>query len=466
MLAFRFRVGALGIGMGLLAEQLGFGSLWITGTAVVVVVVGYLFHRYCAVIAGIGLITGVFWASVAVLDSRTVVLEPPPQETTLQGVVVSVRQAPRGSRQITLSVEGRQHSNPRAALVLSPNAVSVSDRIQVRCRWRGVDDQWQCFSRDITHLPSLKPSWSWVGAASLVHARIQGILAQALPEPEGSIATAMVFGYTDGLPPSIKDQFRLTGTSYLLVASGMQVVLTIFALEWGMLWLGVSRRRRTLLLLPMIVGLLVVIGLSPSSIRGAVMGYLPVLSLTMGRGRMGLHTLLVSALGMAVLSPTVLTQMNFQLSFLATAGILLLAPVFERSMAQTLPEQWAQEFATTLGATLATLPVVVVAFGIPNPSIVVANLLLVSIVSPMMMLTMILTLLGVFSPSLAAVPAVTLTVLVWIVEGVIRWSALLIAGYPRGSAVFGLLVMAFALLPLGIRLYGVYRSRIRIPAMA
>ncbi len=461
MPAYRLRVAAMGVGVGMLLVQVGVPRVLVVGACAGIIITALYSQRRTLLLVGLAIILGGLWANLRLTPMGNSV-NPPRTATVLEGIIQAVRQSARGSNHVTMRAENLSLGSPRIVSVATPSLVSVGDRIRVRCRWTVVDDQWSCFSRDIVRGPGGTVR-SWSALAAAIHQQIQASLEWVLPEPERSIAAAMVFGYSDGLPPSIKNQFRTTGTSHLMVASGMQVVLTIQALEWILLLIGFSRRARIVLLLPMIMVLLLVIGFTASSIRGAVMGYLPALSLTLGRGRMGVHTLLLAGVVMGLADPTILTQMNFQLSFLATAGILVLTPVIQERLNRAIPKQWASEFATTLGATLATVPVVSIAFGIVNPAIIIPNLMLVALVIWIMALTVLVSIVGIISSTLATPLGIVLTVLLWIVSGIVGWSAALITAHPSSSVVLGSGVVLLALSPILITAYEHIRWRVRPP---
>jgi competence protein ComEC len=50
------------------------------------------------------------------------------------------------------------------------------------------------------------------------HAR--SVLAQILPEPQASLLTGILLGDDSGIPKSVQDAFRTTGTSHIIAISG------------------------------------------------------------------------------------------------------------------------------------------------------------------------------------------------------------------------------------------------------
>jgi len=51
-------------------------------------------------------------------------------------------------------------------------------------------------------------------------ARAKNVIAQILPEPQASLLTRILLGDDSGLPKSVQDTFRTTGTSHVIAISG------------------------------------------------------------------------------------------------------------------------------------------------------------------------------------------------------------------------------------------------------
>ena len=197
-------------------------------------------------------------------------------------------------------------------------------------------------------------------------------LRDSLPEPQASLAQALLLGQRGSLPPDLREDFRDTGTSHLLAISGLHVGILL------MLSLGVSahllgRRRQYYLLVPLILiwAYALLSGLSPSVLRAAIMGSVFLVALALGRPRSVLPALALAAGVMAGVNPQILREVSFQLSFVAVAGIALLAPPLTdwvrrlpgaNAAGDTWPVallQWAAlAVIVSVAATVATLPLV------------------------------------------------------------------------------------------------------------
>jgi competence protein ComEC len=51
-------------------------------------------------------------------------------------------------------------------------------------------------------------------------ARAKNVIAQILPEPQASLLTGILLGDDSGIPKSVQDAFRATGTSHIIAISG------------------------------------------------------------------------------------------------------------------------------------------------------------------------------------------------------------------------------------------------------
>jgi competence protein ComEC len=59
-----------------------------------------------------------------------------------------------------------------------------------------------------------------------VHAK--NVIAQILPEPQASLLTGILLGDDAGVPQSLQEAFRITGTSHILAISGYNGTQTMF----------------------------------------------------------------------------------------------------------------------------------------------------------------------------------------------------------------------------------------------
>lgn len=237
-----------------------------------------------------------------------------------------------------------------------------------------------------------------------LRADLGSALANALPEPEASLAQGILLGRRTSLPPSLSEAFNDTGTSHLLAVSGYNVTLVAGLFIAALAWL-IGRRPAAWLAVVAIVGYAFLVGGQPSVQRAAVMGGLYVVATALGRQSGGLSALALAGAGMTAFDPQLAKDVSFQLSFASTVGLIVFAPALRARLETALlagagddalpgPLRAAVELvAVTLAAIAFTLPIVAVHFGRISLVALPANLLTVP-AFPLIMISSALTAVG------------------------------------------------------------------------
>ncbi|HLF28387.1 MAG TPA: ComEC/Rec2 family competence protein [Anaerolineae bacterium] len=219
-------------------------------------------------------------------------------------------------------------------------------------------------------------------------ARARATIAAILPEPQAALLTGILLGDDAGLPPSVKDDFRFTGTSHIIAISGYNFSILIAMMSVPAVRLF-GRRRAFPILLLAVFAYTVLVGASASVVRAAIMGALVLTATYLGRQTAALNSLFIAAFGMTLLEPFTLGDIGFQLSFAATLGLVLytrpLQALTERGLTRLLSafgsasrsasrdasyKTAAKKFAgvlsdaviVTLAAQITTLPVLIITF--------------------------------------------------------------------------------------------------------
>ena len=208
--------------------------------------------------------------------------------------------------------------------------------------------------------------------------RLSASLARALPEPQGSLAQAILLGLRGNIPDSLHKAFSRTGTAHLLAISGlhMSIILAMF-LSFGILVFG--RQRSLYIWLPLALMWLyaMLAGMHPPIIRAAIMGSLFLIAEYLGRQRSAIIALAFAAAVMVGIQPYLLWSVSFQLSFLAMTGLILFFPHFQawgrrrvaaifgdREALVTTGSMITDLFAASLSAIVVVWPLIAYNFGI------------------------------------------------------------------------------------------------------
>lgn len=144
-----------------------------------------------------------------------------------------------------------------------------------------------------------------------------------LPTRESAILSAMCFGQREHLSPSDEAAFRGSGLSHLLVVSGLHLSMVALAIRRFFRRSGMVACCLITFCAVWLFALLV--GLTPSVIRAAVMISLWLAGCLLFCRSDGLNALGLAAMLLLVCHPYTLFDVGFQLSFAATAGVLTLA---------------------------------------------------------------------------------------------------------------------------------------------
>ncbi|MDO8568152.1 MAG: ComEC/Rec2 family competence protein, partial [Dehalococcoidales bacterium] len=245
------------------------------------------------------------------------------------------------------------------------------------------------------------PAWVY-----LLRSRLAGTLAQALPEPQASLAQGILLGIRGNIPASVKADFYQTGTTHILAISGMNLgILTGILLG---LWMWLLGRRHYIyvwLTLGVIWSYTLLTGMQPPVVRAAIMASVFLAAELLGRQRSAMVALTLAAAIMVGVNPGVLREASFQLSFMAMAGLVWLYPPLQalgrRIVQSRLGESSlmsiiclvSDALAVTLAATIAVWPLVAYYFGIISLVGPLATLLVIPAL-PAIIITAALT--GVF----------------------------------------------------------------------
>ncbi len=277
--------------------------------------------------------------------------------------------------------------------------------------------------------------------------RLSQTLATILPEPQASLAQGIILGKRGNIPSELKDDFTHTGTVHLLAISGLHLSIVAGILLSLGIWLFGRRRYIYIWLALGTIWLYALLtGMHPPVIRGAVMASLFLTAELLGRQRSAITALAFAAAIMIGISPPILWDASFQLSFLAMTGLIFIFPTFQvigrKAVKATLGEDGASaraanaiadSFSISLAAIIAVWPVVAYYFGI------------ISFVGPLATFLALLALPGII---ITGALAGGLGLIVLPAAQIVAWLAWLFLSYML------LVIDVFAAIPLASREVG------------
>jgi competence protein ComEC len=243
------------------------------------------------------------------------------------------------------------------------------------------------------------------------------IISHSLPQPQSSILSAMVIGDQKGIAQSFKKDLQSTSTIHLLVVSGQNLsILAGFLMN--LVYVFGRRKTATLTLLAIIFYSLLT-GLGVPVIRAALMAGCGLMAQILGRDIKSWWILVFTGSVMLLINPNWLISISFQLSFLATLGVIVVAPVLSNYLGY-IPKIVRGDLAVTIAAYFLTLPIIVYNFHQLSVVGILTNILVLW-TAPLIMISGVVTILvGTVSQTLSIivgiVPTILITYFIYIVE--------------------------------------------------
>lgn len=241
-------------------------------------------------------------------------------------------------------------------------------------------------------------------------------ISDNLPQPQAGLLVGILIGVKASLPPEFKAALTNTSTVHIVVASGQNLTL----ISGFILALSPFLGRKKSVLLSIIVSLIYsfVTGLQIPIIRAAIMVSFAGVARLVNREAEDYFVLILTALLMLVFNPVWLYSVSFQLSFLATIGVVVVAPELIK-MAKCLPGVIRENLMVSLSAQVLTAPVIAANFHQFSLVGLLANTLVLWTVPFIMIFgasALALSFIAsVFGPVLMLVPAILLTYFVYII---------------------------------------------------
>lgn len=235
---------------------------------------------------------------------------------------------------------------------------------------------------------------------------VRNEIDELLPGLEAGFLKGLLLGDKQNLGEEFKNNLSKSGTSHLVALSGYNISIIATAILSAFLFLGINRRRAFWFSVLFIILFIIMVGASASVVRAAIMGILLLLGHNFGKIYHPRNALLFAALIMVILNPKIIRfDLGFQLSFLATFGLVYFSPWFEKIIKSDKESflGWRQNLATTLSAQLAVMPLLISQFN--NFSIIapLTNVLVLTFIPITMLLGFITILLGLIFNLLGSV---------------------------------------------------------------
>lgn len=249
---------------------------------------------------------------------------------------------------------------------------------------------------------------------------IAAFIRSGLPEPQASLLLGIILGIKSGFPPDFYEALRVTGTLHVVVVSGFNISVITNTLAKALIFIPL--RVRIFVTLAFLTAFVLLVGATPPVVRAALMGSIALIGTVFGRQNDALRALLITVIVMLILQPSWAGELSFQLSFLATLGLILAFPLLDR----LVPGRGflRSDFLTTISAQILVWPLLAYYFGTVSVLSLLVNALILWTIPIITYIGLVTATIGMVIngvSSLILIPArLFLDYFIWIVEAFSR----------------------------------------------
>jgi len=326
------------------------------------------------------------------------IIKEPEQKEFYQNLVVAVA----GN-----SFLGDEERNDKKVLVRTElfREFSYGDKIKLACQAELVENQTEDFDYKMylakdeiyyickkSKIEKAKQNEAGIYGFILENRfKLEAIVNRIIPQPEASLANGLLFG-GNRLSKEKQEIFSKTGMTHIVAVSGYNVTIIAQYLMMLGIFFGLWRQQAFYFAFLGIILFVAMIGFPSSAVRAGVMGLLILWAIKNGRLATADNAIVLAGAIMLLINPLLLRwDIGFQLSFLATIGLIKTAPFWERYLVGKNKLLGIDEIIfMTLSAQIFVLPIILYNFHSLSVISVLANVLVLPII-PLTMLFVALT---------------------------------------------------------------------------
>jgi len=183
---------------------------------------------------------------------------------------------------------------------------------------------------------------------------------------QADVLNAVIIGDRTALGTDIKQIFTDAGLMYVLVVSGLHLAYVSVIFLFLFKLTGLNLKKASLLSIPFVFMYAFVTGAQPPVMRAAIMFSCMLVSLALDREPLIYNSLALSALLILIFAPQQLFTASFQMSYLATIGIVAFYPkirVVFRGVRNPVLKLITETFAITVSVQIMMIPICMYYFG-------------------------------------------------------------------------------------------------------
>lgn len=223
---------------------------------------------------------------------------------------------------------------------------------------------------------------------------------QVLSREEAGIMLGMLLGKVDGMEPEQYQDFQKTGIIHIFSVGGLHVGFLLMLNGWIMSFLKRSTRVKlgTGIILLLLYGTM--IGWPMPVVRSVIMGVLGLIAYYAGRENSMLNALGISGVVILLAHPCSLFLISFQLTFIATWGLVYIYPRIRTIIKDKA--WWKDAILVPLCAEMAVLPLIALYFNMFSTVSLVTNIVTTYLTGGVVILGFIGFIMAGVSASIAA----------------------------------------------------------------
>jgi competence protein ComEC len=210
-----------------------------------------------------------------------------------------------------------------------------------------------------------------------------------------SVVSALTIGYKADLDKETRQAYISSGTMHILAVSGLHVGIIYLLLNFILSFLDGIKfggTFKSVLIITLVGFYAFVTGLSPSILRAALMLYMICFSKLFNRSSFIYNALAISAFLIVLYNPVQITDVGFQLSYVAVLSIVVFYPFIYKLLSfkfNVIDKIW-QLAAVSIAAQIGTFPLSLYYFNQFPSFFLLSNLLIIPVSTFAMYLAFIL----------------------------------------------------------------------------
>ncbi len=250
-------------------------------------------------------------------------------------------------------------------------------------------------------------------------------ISKIFAEPYTGFMAGLILGSRRGISDELTAKFNTTGLSHIVAVSGYNITMLIVVVSGMFGFLG--RRKKVIASVAMIVIFVILVGAGASVVRAAIMGVVGLLALWFGRTYFVSISLFAAAFFMNLFNPLILlNDVGFQLSFLATCGLVYVSPLIEKYFVK-LPQFFGirESMTMTISAQVLALPIILLNFERLSLVAPLANIFVLPFLPAAMLFGFFAIIFGYFSNFLSLISGFVAYLIMGLMIFLVRFFAML-----------------------------------------